>query len=50
VVGRTLRLATDPDSGNIRLMDPPKDVRIAYSLWFAWYAFHQDTQVHSYSQ
>ncbi len=50
VGGRTLRLATAADSGNIRLIDPPKDVRIAYSLWFTWYAFHQDTQVHSYPQ
>lgn len=50
VGGRTLQLATDPASGNIRLVDPPEDVKIAYSLWYAWYAFHRDTKVHSYSQ
>lgn len=48
--GQTLQFETDADSGNIRLIDPPSGARIAYSLWYAWFAFHPETKVHSYSQ
>lgn len=47
---QTLQFETDPNSGNIRVVDPPAEARVAYALWYAWYAFHQDTKVHSHPQ
>lgn len=44
----TLRFATDPNSGNIRVLEPPVEANITYSLWYAWYAFHPATEVYSH--
>ncbi|MDA1166449.1 MAG: DUF3179 domain-containing protein, partial [Planctomycetota bacterium] len=49
VGGKTARLAADRASGTIRVAKADDGVQWMYSLWFAWYAFHPDTDVASSS-
>ena len=41
----TVRLVTEPAGSTIRVVKADDGVRWMYSLWFAWYAFHPETEV-----
>ena len=45
VSGKRLVLEYDPESRSIRVVESDKGVEWMYSLWFAWYAMHPETDV-----
>ncbi|WP_233578694.1 DUF3179 domain-containing protein [Tautonia sociabilis] len=45
VAGRKLTLRYDPRSESLRVVEADEGLRWMYSLWFAWYAFHPETEI-----
>ena len=43
--GEPLVLQTQPGTGNVSVVEAPKDAAVVHTFWFAWYAFHPNTQV-----
>ncbi|TWT78914.1 hypothetical protein CA13_03110 [Planctomycetes bacterium CA13] len=43
--GKKFTIEYNPNSRNLRVLDQDPGIRWMYSLWFAWYAFHPDTEV-----
>lgn len=43
----TFRVVFDPSDESLRLEDVSGEIERAYAFWFAWYAFHPDTQVYA---
>ena len=44
--GRSLTLRYEPESRSLRVVEADKGLEWMYSFWFAWYAFHSQTEVH----
>lgn len=42
----TVRLLYQPASHSLRVVEADDGVRWMYSFWFAWYAFHPQTELH----
>lgn len=45
VDGKTVVIQFNPETGSSRVVEADDGVQWMYSLWFAWYAFHPDTDV-----
>ena len=43
--GKNLTLAFNREANSLRVVEADEGVHWMYSLWFAWYAFHSDTDV-----
>lgn len=46
VGGRAITLRYDPASKGLRVAQAPEGAEWMYALWFAWYAFHPETEVY----
>lgn len=44
--GKHITLRFDPEHGSLRVVEADEDVEWLYSFWFAWAAFHPDTDVY----
>ncbi|NOY40590.1 MAG: DUF3179 domain-containing protein [Planctomycetes bacterium] len=44
--GKKIVIQYNPAAGSLRVTQADQGVRWMYSLWFAWYAFHPETDVH----
>ena len=47
IAGKEFELKIDPESGAVRVASADADVSWAYSFWFAWHAFHSDSELFS---
>ena len=47
IEGDKLVLEVEPGSGNVRISQTPPDAEVLHTFWFAWYAFHPDTQLYT---
>ncbi len=45
--GLSFTLQYEKESHTLRVVQADKGIQYAYSLWFAWYAFHPDTDLYS---
>ena len=45
--GHYLTLAYNPEAQSVRVVEAEEGIEWMYSLWFAWYAFHPDTEIYS---
>ena len=44
--GRQITIEFNPEANSLRVVGADPGVQWLYSLWFAWYAFHPDTEVY----
>ena len=44
--GEVIALAFVPASGSLRVVEAPARARVVYTFWFAWAAFHPDTEIY----
>ncbi|MDG2390882.1 MAG: hypothetical protein P8M30_16365 [Planctomycetaceae bacterium] len=45
--GKKFTLLWNPEAQSLRVESAEDGVSWAYSFWFAWYAFHPETEVYS---
>ena len=45
IAGQRLVLRAEGKAGTVRVVDAPEKARVVHTFWFAWYAFHPDTEV-----
>ena len=45
--GQQLRLTVDQKLKQVRVLEAPADAKVIHTFWFAWAAFHPQTQVFS---
>lgn len=45
IAGRQFKLAYNLEAESLRIVEADEGVNWMYSLWFAWYAFHRETEV-----
>jgi hypothetical protein len=43
--GQPLRLEADATTNTVRIVQAPADAQVVHTFWFAWFAFHPQTQV-----
>ena len=43
-------LQADADTGVVSVIETPGDSAIVHTFWFAWHAFHPDTEVYGSTQ
>ncbi|MEM9657004.1 MAG: DUF3179 domain-containing protein [Planctomycetota bacterium] len=43
--GQSVKLVFSPEANALRIVEAGESVSWAYSLWFAWYAFHPETDL-----
>jgi len=46
IAGERVVLRAEPGKGNIRVVEAPEAARIVHTFWFAWHAFHPETEVY----
>ena len=39
-------LSADADGGAVALLEAPDGARVAHTFWFAWAAFHPETDIY----
>ena len=44
--GGTIVLQADPDGESVQVVEAPTDVQVAHTFWFAWAAFHPQTDIY----
>ena len=44
--GETIVLQGDAASGSVRIVQAPKRALVVYTYWFAWAAFHPQTEIY----
>ncbi|MCH8152941.1 MAG: hypothetical protein IH830_11290 [Planctomycetes bacterium] len=44
--GETIVLQADAASGSVRIVQAPKRALVVYTYWFAWAAFHPQTEIY----
>lgn len=44
--GRKFRLVYSPQAKSLRVVKADKELHVMYAFWFAWYAFHPDTELY----
>ncbi|CAN5857731.1 DUF3179 domain-containing protein [soil metagenome] len=47
VGGQPITIRYNPKASSLRVVNAGDDVEWMYSFWFAWYAFHPDTEIYS---
>jgi hypothetical protein len=50
IEGQTVVLRTAPRTGSVRVMEAPPRAKIAHTFWFAWAAFHPQTEIYTGSE
>ncbi|MHC4415550.1 MAG: DUF3179 domain-containing protein [Planctomycetota bacterium] len=45
IAGGTVVLRADPATGSVRIMEAPDDALVVHTYWFAWAAFHPETEI-----
>lgn len=45
IAGKTIKLSVDAQTGSVRIVDLPEGAQVVYTFWFAWAAFHPETQL-----
>ena len=45
IAGKTIRLGVDEETGTIRVIDAPDQAQVVHTFWFAWAAFHPETEL-----
>jgi len=43
--GQVFRFQLDPNTQSVHLIESPQDSQMILSYWFAWVAFHPNTQL-----
>lgn len=41
----TVKLGLDAKTGTIRVIDAPAEAQVVHTFWFAWVAFHRETEI-----
>ena len=44
--GAAIEIEADPSSNAVRVVRVPADARVVHTFWFAWAAFHPETQIY----
>lgn len=44
--GHAFSLSYNPQAGSLRVVKADKGLRVLYAFWFAWYAFHPETELY----
>jgi hypothetical protein len=44
--GQTIRLAFDPASDAVHIIEAPPQARVVHTFWFAWAAYHEQTELY----
>ena len=45
--GQPLHLSVDSETNSIRIARSPVDAKVIHTFWFAWVAFHPDTDIYT---
>jgi len=45
--GQKLTLAYNPAAKSLRVVKAERGIQWMYAFWFAWYAFHSDTELYA---
>ena len=48
--GQAVRFQIDPNRGSVRVIKAPDHAQVIHTYWFAWAAFHPETEVYEYRQ
>ena len=46
IEGQAVVLSAGPDGESVRIVEAPTDALVVHTFWFAWVAFHPDTEVY----
>ncbi|MHC4903869.1 MAG: DUF3179 domain-containing protein [Planctomycetota bacterium] len=44
--GETIALRAAPDGESVQVVEAPAEAQVAHTFWFAWAAFHPDTEIY----